>query len=180
MSKANQGKETSQYTLGKHTVETRRVPRKRKCIPFLKGWTTPSGDVSSLGGRFGGSRRASSWWELALRCWALEPQFVQFGKSGCGVAPVCLIPAFPGFLPRRGASRRSPGPLWATAVAVPFAVSGCFFPPQTADQQLGAAPVLLSGVETAEGLGCFGHQLSSSRQRCAGPFSSLVPHQKFC
>lgn len=73
MSKANQGKETSQYTLGKHTVETRRVPRKRKCIPFLKGRTTPSGDVSSLGGRFGGSRRASSWWELALRCWALEP-----------------------------------------------------------------------------------------------------------
>ena len=180
MSNASQGKETSQYTLGKHTEETRRVPRKRKCMPFWKGWTTPSGDVSSLGGRFGGSRRSSSWWELALPCWALGPQFIQFGKSGCGVSPVCLIPAFPGFLPWRGASRRSPRPLWATAVAVPFAVSVCFFPPQTTDQQLGAAAALLSGVDTPEGLGCFGYQPSSSRQRCPGPFSFLVPHQKFC
>lgn len=144
---------TSLNPFSKSTEGPLRVPRKRKCTLFTKGWSTPSGDVSSLGGRFGGSRLCSSWWELALRCWGLGPSFTYFGKSGCGVAPVCLIPAFLCFIPRCGASQRNPWPLWATVVAVPFVVSVFFFPLQTTDWQLGAAPTLLRGLETPEGVG---------------------------
>ena len=76
------------------------------------------GSVAVIGLPAGGSwRRGAGRWDPSL----------------CGVAPVCLIAAFVGFLPRRGASRRTPRPLWVTAVAVPFAVSVCFFPLNTTD-----------------------------------------------
>ncbi|KAF6130989.1 hypothetical protein HJG60_007912 [Phyllostomus discolor] len=98
------------------------MPRKRKCILFKKGKSTPSGDVSSLGGRFGGSRRSSSWWELALLLLGSGTLVYIVWKVGLWRRTRLSDPRLPLIPPTAWGLAKKSLALWATAVAVPFAV----------------------------------------------------------
>jgi hypothetical protein len=90
------------------------------------------GSVAVVGLPAGGS------WLRSAGCW--DPSLRRLGSWAVG--SYLSAPSFPGFLPRRGASRRTPRPFRATALAVPFAVSVCLSSLQTTKGQLGAAPAL--------------------------------------